>query len=90
MSASAVAHKPRNNAMRKFILKFVYTFSEKEGIPPCVREIMNAAGHQSISTTAGYLDRLVRDGYLLRVERHGRKYEVSPKGKLYIEKGELV
>ena len=87
---SAVAHKPRNHATRRIILNFVYSFYEKEGIPPSVREIMNAAGHHSISTTAGYLDRLVRDGYLIRSERFERKYEISPQGKLSIEGGELV
>ncbi len=84
------ARTPRNNQTRKNILAFVYSFSKKEGTPPSVREIMDAAGHHSISTTAGYLDRLVRDGYLIRSERFMRKYEVSARGELSLRTGGTV
>ena len=52
------------------------SFQSQYGRSPSVREIGAAAGLSSTSTTAGYLNRMVRDGVLGKREGRYRSYFV--------------
>lgn len=67
---------PRNYSTRKKIVQYMTTFYDQHGRQPTVREIGAAAGLSSTSTTAGYLNRMVRDGILGKTEGPYRNYFV--------------
>ena len=70
-------HTPRNLQTRNVILEYMMSFSREQGRQPSVREIGEAAGILSTSTTAGYLKRMVNEGLLIQGEGAKRNYFVS-------------
>lgn len=71
--------KPRNYETRNTIVRYMIQFEGKEGTQPTVREIGKAAGLKSTSTTAGYLERMVREGLLQKGDLARRNYSVTAK-----------
>lgn len=69
--------KPRNTEKRILIMNYMLTFATEQGRQPSVREIGEAAGLQSTSTTAGYLRRMVNEGLLTQNEQTRRNYYVT-------------
>lgn len=69
-------HQPRNYATRSFIVEFIRGYEKEYGRLPSIRQIGEAAGLSSTSTTAGYLNRMVRDGLLGKSNMHNRSYYV--------------
>lgn len=67
---------PRNKKTRNAIVQYMTSFYIKNGRQPTVREIGAAAGLSSTSTTAGYLNRMVRDGILGKTDGRYRNYFV--------------
>ena len=53
------------------------SFATEQGRQPTVREIGMAAGLQSTSTTAGYLQRMVNEGLLAKGAQARRNYYVT-------------
>ena len=80
------AHGPRNSRTRNMILQYISSFASRQGRQPSVREIGEAAGLMSTSTTAGYLHRMVREGLLTEHDQARRKYSVSAVGLAMLEK----
>lgn len=70
------SRSPRNRQTRNTIVRYMVDFQNEHGCQPTVREIGAAAGLSSTSTTAGYLNRMVRDGVLGRKEGRNRSYFV--------------
>ena len=70
-------HPPRNTEKRIQIMEYMITFATEQGRQPSVREIGEAAGLQSTSTTAGYLRRMVNEGLLARSGQTRRSYFVT-------------
>ena len=70
-------HQPRNREKRVQILEYMISFATEQGKQPSVREIGEAAGLQSTSTTAGYLRRMVNEGLLAKSEKAKRSYFVT-------------
>ncbi len=68
---------PRNIKTRNVILRYIMSFSEEHGRQPSVREISEAAGLLSTSTTAGYLRRMANEGLLIRTKQKKRNYYLS-------------
>ena len=68
---------PRNRRRRLLILHYMISFARDEGRQPTVREISEAAGLMSTSTTAGYLRRMVNEGLLAKSEQARRIYFVT-------------
>lgn len=58
-------------------MKYILSFATEQGKQPSVREIGEAAGLQSTSTTAGYLRRMVNEGLLSRTQQARRNYCVT-------------
>ena len=71
------SRKPRNRKTRDVILRYMLSFSNEQGRQPSVREIGDAAGLTSTSTTAGYLRRMVDEGLLFQSGQSRRKYFVT-------------
>ena len=71
---------PRNRKTRNAIIRYMQSFERQYGRQPSIREIGAAAGLSSTSTTAGYLNRMVRDGILGKKEGHSRSYFVIDAG----------
>ncbi|MBQ9402651.1 MAG: hypothetical protein IJU38_09795 [Clostridia bacterium] len=69
--------KPRNQEKRLLIMQYMISFATERGKQPSVREIGQAAGLQSTSTTAGYLRRMVNEGLLERTTKTNRNYFVT-------------
>lgn len=69
--------KPRNQEKRILIMRYMISFATEQGKQPSVREIGEAAGLQSTSTTAGYLRRMVNEGLLERTGKSNRNYFVT-------------
>lgn len=69
--------KPRNQETRLLIMRYMISFSTEQGKQPSVREIGEAAGLQSTSTTAGYLRRMVKEGLLEQGGGARRNYSVT-------------
>ena len=69
--------KPRNQEKRLLIMQYMISFATEQGKQPSVREIGQAAGLQSTSTTAGYLRRMVNEGLLAKSEKAKRSYFVT-------------
>ena len=67
---------PRNKKTRNVIVQYMTSFYHHNGRQPTVREIGAAAGLSSTSTTAGYLNRMVRDGILGKTDGRYRNYFV--------------
>ena len=67
---------PRNRKTRNDIIKYMNSFAHQYGRQPSIREIGAAIGLSSTSTTAGYLNRMVRDGILGKTEGRYRSYFV--------------
>lgn len=70
-------HPPRNREKRIVIMQYMLSFATEQGRQPSVREIGEAAGLQSTSTTAGYLRRMVNEGLLAKTEQARRNYCVT-------------
>ena len=70
-------HPPRNREKRIVIMQYMLSFATEQGRQPSVREIGEAAGLQSTSTTAGYLRRMVNEGLLAKTEQTRRNYCVT-------------
>ena len=70
-------HPPRNREKRVQILEYMISFATVQGKQPSVREIGEAAGLQSTSTTAGYLRRMVNEGLLAKDGQARRSYYVT-------------
>ena len=75
---------PRNRRRRLLILHYMISFARDEGRQPTVREISEAAGLMSTSTTAGYLNRMVKEGLLERNAAARRNYFVTENGAAMI------
>ena len=56
------------------------SFAREQGRQPSVREIGEAAGLMSTSTTAGYLQRMVNEGLLEKSSQSRRNYMVTSSG----------
>ncbi len=78
--------KPRNQRTRETILRYMLSFAEEQGRQPSVREIGEAAGLMSISTTAGYLRRMVNEGLLMQGEQSRRKYFVTQNAMMQMQR----
>lgn len=78
--------RPRNRKTRDTILRYMMTFADEQGRQPSVREIGEAAGLTSTSTTAGYLRRMVNEGLLMQGEQSRRNYYVTPGAMTLIRK----
>jgi repressor LexA len=72
------SRKPRNKKTRDTILRYMMTFADEQGKQPSVREIGEAAGLTSTSTTAGYLRRMVNEGLLIQSTQSRRNYFITP------------
>lgn len=72
-------NKPRNMKTRKVIVSYIKSYKKDNAFLPSVQEIQSAAGHMSLSTTAGYLRRMVDEGILRRTDAYERNYDVAPK-----------
>ena len=70
-------NKPRNQEKRLLIMRYMISFATEQGKQPSVREIGQAAGLQSTSTTAGYLRRMVNEGLLEQTAKANRNYFVT-------------
>ncbi len=70
-------HPPRNREKRVQIMEYMLSFATAQGRQPSVREIGEAAGLQSTSTTAGYLRRMVNEGLLVQGSHARRNYYVA-------------
>ena len=69
--------EPRNRKTRDTIIRYMMTFANEKGKQPSVREIGEAAGLMSTSTTAGYLRRMVNEGLLMQNGQSRRNYFVT-------------
>ena len=69
--------EPRNRKTRDTIIRYMLTFANEKGKQPSVREIGEAAGLMSTSTTAGYLRRMVNEGLLMQNGQSRRNYFVT-------------
>ena len=78
------SRRPRNRKTRDTILRYMMTFAAERGRQPSVREIGEAAGLTSTSTTAGYLQRMVNEGLLVRGEHSRRNYYVTQSAMMMI------
>ena len=70
-------HPPRNREKRVQIMEYMLSFAMQQGRQPSVREIGEATGLQSTSTTAGYLRRMVNEGLLVQGGQARRNYYVA-------------
>lgn len=70
--------EPRNRKTRDTIIRYMMSFANEQGRQPSVREIGEAAGLLSTSTTAGYLRRMVDEGLLTQGSQSRRNYFVTP------------
>ena len=70
-------NKPRNQEKRLLIMRYMISVATEQGKQPSVREIGQAAGLQSTSTTAGYLRRMVNEGLLEQTTKTNRNYFVT-------------
>ena len=61
-------------------MHYMIAFARQQGRQPSVREIGEAAGLLSTSTTAGYLRRMVNEGLLEKSGGSRRSYSVSRDG----------
>ena len=78
------SRKPRNRKTRDTILRYMMSFANEQGRQPSVREIGEAAGLTSTSTTAGYLRRMVNEGLLMQGEHARRNYYLTQNAMLQI------
>ena len=80
------SHKPRNRKTRYTIIHYMVSFADEQGRQPSVREIGEAAGLTSTSTTAGYLRRMVNEGLLMQGEQSRRNYFVTQDAMLLLRR----
>ena len=78
------SRRPRNRKTRDTILRYMISFADEQGRQPSVREIGEAAGLTSTSTTAGYLRRMVNEGLLIQSEQSRRNYFLTPTALMQI------
>ena len=69
--------RARNSKTRDVIICYMMSFADAQGRQPSVREIGEAAGLMSTSTTAGYLRRMVDEGLLMQGKQSRRNYFVT-------------
>ena len=80
------SRRPRNRKTRDIILRYMMDFADEQGRQPSVREIGEAAGLTSTSTTAGYLRRMVNEGLLTQGEQSRRNYYVTQHAQMLIRR----
>ena len=80
------SRRPRNRKTRDKILRYMLTFADEPGRQPSVREIGEAAGLTSTSTTAGYLRRMVNEGLLTQGDASRRNYYVTQNAILLLRR----
>ena len=80
------SRRPRNRKTRDTILRYMLTFADEQGRQPSVREIGEAAGLMSTSTTAGYLRRMVNEGLLMQGDASRRNYYVTQNAILLLRR----
>ena len=78
------SRRPRNRKTRDTILRYMQTFADEQGRQPSVREIGEAAGLTSTSTTAGYLRRMVNEGLLTQGGQSRRNYYLTQTAMMQI------
>ena len=78
------SRRPRNRKTRETILRYMVDFADEQGRQPSVREIGEAAGLTSTSTTAGYLRRMVNEGLLVQSGQSRRNYFVTQTAMMQI------
>ena len=78
------SRRPRNRKTRDTILRYMMTFAAEQGRQPSVREIGEAAGLTSTSTTAGYLRRMVNEGLLTQGDHSRRNYYLTQNAMMLI------
>ena len=81
-----ISRTPRNRKTRSVILGYMISFAQEQGRQPSVREIGEAAGLLSTSTTAGYLQRMVNEGLLEKNGQARRNYLVTSSGIAMLRK----
>ncbi|MBR0514142.1 MAG: hypothetical protein IJK06_07805 [Clostridia bacterium] len=81
-----ISRTPRNRQTRNVILHYMVSFAMEQGRQPSVREIGEAAGLMSTSTTAGYLNRMVNEGLLEKIPQRRRNYIVTTSGAALVKK----
>lgn len=73
-----------NDARRRNIAEYMTTYARTYGKQPSVREIGQAVGISSTSTTAGYLKRMVKDGILsIRNDVNYYRYSVNTESNYF-------
>lgn len=70
-----------NNDRHKTLVRFILSYTEKNGFPPNVREIGEVIGVSSSSTIHKFLKQSVKEGYIEIHPRIARTIRVSEKGK---------
>ena len=75
-----ISRTPRHRKTRNVILHYMVSVAREQGRQPSVREIGEAAGLTSTSTTAGYLQRMVNEGLLEKSGQSRRNYMVTSSG----------
>ena len=80
------SRRPRNRKTRDTILRYMMSFADEQGRQPSIREIGEAAGLTSTSTTAGYLRRMVNEGLLSQSGKSRRKYFLTQTALMQIRK----
>ena len=80
------SRRPRNRKTRDTIIRYMMDFADQQGRQPSVREIGEAAGLMSTSTTAGYLRRMVNEGLLTQGEQSRRNYYVTQYAQMMIRR----
>ncbi len=78
------SRRPRNRKTRDTILRYMLSFADEQGRQPSVREIGEAAGLMSTSTTAGYLRRMVNEGLLIQSGQSRRNYFLTQTAMMQI------
>ena len=67
-------------------MRYMISFASERGKQPSVREIGEAAGLMSISTTAGYLRRMVNEGLLMQGEQSRWNYFVTQNAMMQMQR----
>lgn len=73
------SRKVRNEARWQTIYMYVGAYNRQHGKGPSIREISGAVGIRSLSTTDGYINRMLKAGWLYRSnDEHAWLFTVNP------------
>lgn len=72
------------------VLKFIKSYSKKNGFPPSVREIGAELSIKSTATTYYYIEKLIQNGYLKKTKSKNRAIEVIETNKVNYKAVPLV